>query len=130
MNLGDIGRFATRAADATTATAGALGGAAVNGAVGAVKGTATGVRNGFASGSHSTPTAVLTLAAIGAAGVVEWPLLVAVGGTALVVRQLGHRSDGEQARPRPTTSTSPGRRTNATKTAPRKGAKTARSTRA
>lgn len=129
MNLGDIGRFATRAADATTATAGAFGGAAVNGAVGAVKGTAAGVKSGFANGSHSTPAAMLTLAAIGAAGVVEWPLIVAVGGTALVVRQLGHRSDGEN--PKLAAVPTPGpRRSAPAKKAPRKAAKASRTARA
>ena len=34
----------TRAANATTATAGALGGAAVTGAIGAVEGTAAGMK--------------------------------------------------------------------------------------
>jgi hypothetical protein len=81
-------------ADATTAAAGAVGGAAVNGVVGGVQGTVAGVRNGISSGSHSTPAAALTLAAIGAAGLVEWPVLLTVGGTALLVRQLSHKSDG------------------------------------
>src|ERR1700692_2064946 len=74
-------------ADATAAAAGAVGGAAVNGIIGGVQGTAAGIRTGLSSGSHSTPAAVLTLAAVGAAGLVDWPVLLAVGGTALVVGQ-------------------------------------------
>jgi hypothetical protein len=40
----------------------------------------------------------LALAAIGAAGLVEWPVLLAIGGTALVVRQLNRHYDGETVR--------------------------------
>src|ERR1700687_2583542 len=83
-------------ADATTAGAGAVGGAAVSGVVGGIQGTATGVRNGVRSGSHSTPAAALTLAALGAAGLVEWPVLVNVGGTALLLRQRNHRYDAQK----------------------------------
>ena len=72
-------------ADATAAAAGAIGGAAVNGVVGGVRGTASGVRNGLSSGRGSTGAAALTLAAIGVAGLVDWPLLVTVGGGALLV---------------------------------------------
>lgn len=97
--LHNAGRVVTRTADATTAAAGAVGGAVVNGVVGAVQGTATGVKNGLASGSHSTSAAALTFAAIGAAGLVDWPVLVAVGGTALLVHQLSHRSNGDTPRP-------------------------------
>ena len=85
-------RLITRAADATTATAGALGGAAVTGVIGAVEGTAAGVKNGLSSGSHSTTAAALTLGAIGVAGLVDWPILVAVGGGALLIHELSRRS--------------------------------------
>lgn len=88
-------RLVERTADATTAAAGAVGGAAVNGVVGGLQGAATGIRHGLSSGSHSTPAALLTLGAVGAAGLVDWPVLAAVGGTALLVRQLGHSRDGE-----------------------------------
>ena len=81
------------AANATTSAVGAVGGAAiggvVGGVVGGVRGAASGVRSGMESGSHSTPAAALTLAAVGAAGLVEWPVLVTVGGAALVLRQFG-----------------------------------------
>ena len=95
--IGGATRVIFRTADATTAAAGAIGGAAINGVVGGLQGTASGVRNGLGSGSHSTPAAALTLGVLGAAGLVDWPLLLAIGGTALVVHQISHRSDGHQA---------------------------------
>ncbi|WP_063008592.1 hypothetical protein [Nocardia kruczakiae] len=80
-------------ADATTSAAGAVGGAAVNGVLGGMQGVMSGVRSGLSSGSHSTPAAALTLAAIGATGVVDWPVLLGVGGTALVIRKLMSHPD-------------------------------------
>ncbi|MGV0633735.1 hypothetical protein ABQE69_04630 [Mycolicibacillus trivialis] len=80
------------AAGATTAAAGAVGGAVVSGAAGGVTGTVNGVRRGVRSGSHSTPAAALTLGALGASGLVAWPVVAAVGGGALVVQQLNRRS--------------------------------------
>lgn len=94
-------RAANRAVTMTTEAAGAIGGAAVNGVIGGVKGAASGAQQGVRSGSHSTPAAALTLGALGAAGLVEWPVLVAVGGTALVLKQLNNRSKGAQASPAP-----------------------------
>ncbi|ORV51528.1 hypothetical protein AWC02_00115 [Mycolicibacter engbaekii] len=88
---------ANRAVTMTTEAAGAIGGAAINGAIGGVKGAASGVQQGLRSGSHSTAAAGLTLGALGVAGLVEWPVLVAVGGTALVLRQLTNRSHNGQA---------------------------------
>lgn len=88
-------RFATNTANATTAAAGAVGGAAINGVVGGVKGTASGIRDGLASGSHSTPAALLTVGAVGAAGLVDWPVLLTLGGAALLIRHFGSH-DGEQ----------------------------------
>jgi hypothetical protein len=85
-------RVVTRAADATTAVAGAVGGAAINGVVGGIQGTAAGLRAGLNNGSESSAAAALTLAAVGAAGLVEWPVLLAVGGSALVVHRLSQRS--------------------------------------
>ena len=91
----NVSRTVSRAASATTATAGAVGGAAVNGVVGAVTGAAAGVQKGIDSGSHSTPAAALTLGALGVAGLVEWPILLAVGGGALLLRRLTNsRNDG------------------------------------
>ncbi|MFF3575253.1 hypothetical protein, partial [Nocardia jiangxiensis] len=82
----------TRTADATMAASGAVGGATVNGVIGGIRGAAVGVRDGVSSGSHSTPAALLTLSAIGAAGLVDWPILLGIGGAALVVQRLGQRS--------------------------------------
>lgn len=88
------GRAVGRAATTTTMAAGAVGGAAVDGVVGAVKGAAAGIRHGAGSGSHSTPAAALTLTALGVSGLVQWPILLAVGGTALAWRQLNRKPEG------------------------------------
>ena len=98
----DILRGALHAAgstvDASVAAAGAVGGAVVNGVVGGVQGVVSGVQSGLSTGSRSIPAAALAVAAIGAAGLVEWPLLLPVGGTLLGVHYLKHRSDGERKR--------------------------------
>jgi hypothetical protein len=85
-----VGNTVSRAADAATAAAGAVGGAAVNGIVGGVTGAAEGIKRGASSGSHSTPAAALALGAIGVTGLVEWPVLLAVGGGALLLHRM-HR---------------------------------------
>ena len=138
--VGSARRVITQTADMTTAAAGAVGGAAINGVIGGVQGTASGVRNGLSSGSHSTPAAALTLGAIGAAGLVEWPLLLAIGGTALVVHQLNTRTDGQGSTDPPvrlqSVTTSGARRNSAARKSastaqrsrPRKATKTARRT--
>ncbi|MGE2713379.1 hypothetical protein ACQI4L_04910 [Mycolicibacterium litorale] len=95
--VGGAVRLVTETANATTAAAGAVGGAAVNGVAGAVQGAASGVRHGLSSGSHSMPAALLTMGAVGAVGLVDWPVLAVVGGTALLARQLGRTGDGESA---------------------------------
>src|SRR6202034_73756 len=98
--VSNVSRTVSRPASATPAAAGAVGGAAVNGVVGAVTGAAAGVQKGIDSGSHSTPAAALTLGALGVAGIVEWPLLLAVGGGALLLRRLStSRSNGAPTRP-------------------------------
>lgn len=99
----NVSRTVGRAASATTAAAGAVGGAAVNGVVGAVTGAAAGVQKGIDSGSHSTPAAALTLGALGVTGLVEWPILLAVGGGALLLRRLNN-SHNDGARIAPVTS--------------------------
>ncbi|EID79868.1 MULTISPECIES: hypothetical protein [Rhodococcus] len=81
-------RVAAGAGEAATANLGAIGGAAVGGLVGSIKGAATGATEGARRGSHSTPAAVLTMGAVAATGVVQWPIVAAVGGTALVLDQL------------------------------------------
>lgn len=134
-------RLITGTATATTAAAGAVGGAAVNGVIGGVQGTAKGIRDGAGSGSHSTPAALLTLGAVGATGLVEWPVLLTVGGATLLVRQLNRGGNGQsdaapgtaastsRAARRPTASATPRRRSapakstkKATKSTPRKRA--------
>lgn len=85
-----IGNTVNRAADAATAAAGAVGGAAVSGIVGGVTGAAEGIKRGVSSGSHSTPAAALAMGALGVAGLVEWPVLLAVGGGALLLHRM-HR---------------------------------------
>jgi hypothetical protein len=63
-----------------------------------VTGAAAGVQKGIDSGSHSTPAAALTLGALGVAGLVEWPILLVVGGGALLLRRMSNsRSDGPVA---------------------------------
>jgi hypothetical protein len=61
-----------------------------------------GVQSGLRSGSRSTPAAALTLAAAGAAGfvtgLVDWPVLLPIGGTVLAVHYLTHRLAGERER--------------------------------
>ncbi|OBF92953.1 hypothetical protein A5791_13620 [Mycobacterium sp. 852002-51163_SCH5372311] len=92
----NVGRTVNRAASATTAAAGAVGGAAINGVVGGVKGAAEGIQRGIGSGSKSTPAAALAIAALGVTGIVEWPILLAVGGGALVLRKLGEKPQEPQ----------------------------------
>jgi hypothetical protein len=115
-------RAVTGAVNTTTAAAGAVGGAAISGIVGGIQGTAAGIRNGLSSGSRSTPAAALTLAAVGAAGLVDWPVLLTVGGTALAVRQLTQRSHTPAApsRPEPPTLRRVNTKSSAAKTSPAK----------
>jgi hypothetical protein len=91
-------RVVSRTVDASVAAAGAVGGAVVNGVVGGVQGVVGGVQSGLSSGSRSIPAAALTVAAVGAAGLVEWPVLLPVGATVLGVHYLTHRSGGEHKR--------------------------------
>jgi hypothetical protein len=74
-----------------------VGGAAVNGVIGGVTGVAEGVQRGVKRGSHSTPAAALTLGALGLSGLVGWPVVLAVGGGALLLRRLGQHPDGAAA---------------------------------
>ena len=63
---------------------GAVGGAAVNGVIGGVQGVLGrvhdvlgGVHSGLRSGSRSIPAAAVAVAAVGAAGLVEWAGVIA-----------------------------------------------------
>lgn len=127
----DVIRSATavviRTADVTLAVAGAVGGAAVTGAIGGMRGAVNGIKNGMDSGSHSTPAAVLTLAAVGSAGLVEWPVLLGVGGTALVLRRLNDRQPASSA-PRLAAVPDDGTARSAGSTRPRKVARPAKKT--
>jgi hypothetical protein len=134
----NVSRTVSRAATATTAAAGAVGGAAVNGVVGAVTGAAAGVQKGIDKGSHSTPAAALTLGAIGVAGLVEWPLLLAVGGGALLLRRLNSSPNDRphiasvtsvKAAPAKSTSSARPRKTPAKRPAARKSSGTQSRTR-
>lgn len=102
-----VGRTVNRAATATTATAGAIGGAAVNGVVGGIKGAAEGIQQGISKGSKSTPAAAVALGALGVAGLVEWPVLLAVGGGALVLQRMTRRQNGSAPAPRAKLTTVP-----------------------
>jgi hypothetical protein len=123
----NVGKTVNRAASATTAAAGALGGAAVNGVVGGVTGAVEGARRGINSGSPSAPAAALALGALGVAGLVEWPVLLVVGGGALLVQKLNRKPAATA--PAPKTALKPGPADPApTKAPPRKAArKTTRS---
>jgi len=92
MIVDEATRVVRGVADATTTVAGAVGGGVIGGVTGGIRGTAEGVRDGIRAGSSSTPTAVLTMAAVGAAGLVEWPVILAVGGTALVLHEWDRKS--------------------------------------
>lgn len=78
----------TGAGEAAAATVGAVGGAAVGSVGGSIRGAVEGAVHGAQYGRRSTPAALATMGALGAAGVVEWPIVLAAGGTALVLRQL------------------------------------------
>lgn len=81
-------RTVARTVSATNAAAGAVSGAVVGGVLGSVKGAVIGIGKGGRDGARSAPAAMLTLAAVGAVGLVEWPVVLAVGGTGLAFRQL------------------------------------------
>jgi len=91
MGLLSITRRAGRdAAVAVTGAAAAVTGAAYGAAAGAVDGAARGASQALGGGPRSTPAVALVVAAVGAAGLVDWPVLVFASGTALVLRQLRH----------------------------------------
>jgi len=98
-------RAAANAVTATTEAAGAVTGAAVGGVLGSVKGVAEGVASGSRAGAHSTPAAAVGLTAVGALGILEWPVVLAVGGTGLVLRQLAPRSQTTSAQTTPARAT-------------------------
>lgn len=129
--IGGVRRVVVRTADAVTATAGAVSGAVVNGAFGAIEGAATGVANGVKRGGNSSVAAAATIVTIGAVGLVEWPIVAGIGGTALVIHQLGRRGNQQRAneqrvneqrgRGPETSAAAPPQRSKPAKRAPRTG---------
>jgi hypothetical protein len=115
-------RVAEDVATASTATAGAVAGAAAGAAagavVGAVRGAVRGAGSGLTTGARSEAAAAVGLAAVGAAGVVEWPIVLTVGGGALILRQLRRTQVPLRRRPaavpadesRPVSTAGPSRR--------------------
>jgi hypothetical protein len=124
-------RGLVKVADTATAAAGAVSGAAINGVVGGARGAVSGVRHGLSSGSQSSAAAALTIGAIGAAGLVEWPVLVAVGGAALIVHRLGQGTTAPTRNSAPPVQKAPAQKAPAQKAPaqkaqPRKATKTVR----
>ncbi len=91
MGLLSITRRTGRdAVTAVTGAAAAVTGGAYGAAGGAVTGAARGVSQALGTGPRSTPAAALAIAAVGAAGLVDWPVLLVGSAGALVLRQLRH----------------------------------------
>ena len=101
--IGDLATSAVGAvAGAATSTAGAVSGGAVGGGLGALSGVARGLTRGAAAGAtrgrHSTAATVITLTAVGAAGLVDWPILLATGGAAIILdKAINRQSSGPAA---------------------------------
>ena len=129
-------RLVGRSAETVMTTAGAVGGAVSNGVVEGLRGAVQGAKSGLAEGPQSTPAAVLAFAAVGAAGLVEWPVVLGVGATALVLRRLTAPADEEIAeKPRgrlaasdDTTSRAPARASRTAKSTAKNAAAAARKT--
>ncbi len=95
---------------ATTSAAGTTGGAALGAGLGAVRGAADGLRDGAERGSRSAPAAALTVTALTVTGILDWPLVLAAGGTAFLVNQLTqHPAAPPATRPRARPAAIPGR---------------------
>lgn len=88
-------------ASATTSTIGALTAAAAGTAIGAIEGAVKGFGRGLGTGATSTPIAVLGLVGIGAAGIIDWPILLAGGAAALLLRQFRHTTPTPEIIPVP-----------------------------
>ena len=90
MGLLSITRRAGKdAAGAVTGAAAVVTGAAYGAVTGAFSGATRGASQALGTGPRSTPAAALAVATVGAAGLVDWPVLVLASGTVLVLRQLG-----------------------------------------
>jgi len=75
-------------AAAATTTVGALAGGAVGGVIGAVGGALKGIGKGLGTGAPSTPAALLGVVAVGATGLLDWPVLIAGSAALLILRRL------------------------------------------
>ncbi len=116
---------------ATTSAAGTTGGAALGAGLGAargaglgaargaglgaVRGAADGLRDGAERGSRSAPAAALTVTALTVTGILDWPLVLAAGGTAFLVNRLTQHPAAPPphppaTRPRARAARKPGRR--------------------
>ena len=96
LALSTVGALAAAAKN----TAGAVSGAAVGGSLGAVRGTTQGAAHGAVRARHSTAAAALTVAAVGAAGLIEWPVLLLAAGTAVTLDKVINRSPTATPDPR------------------------------
>jgi len=92
-------RVSKDAAGAVTGAAAAVSGAAYGAGTGAVSGATRGASEALGSGPRVAPAAALAVAAVGAAGLVDWPVLVLASGGALVLRQLRHQPPNRTAAP-------------------------------
>jgi len=96
--LGPV-RAATRTAGAVGTATAAVGSATLHGVVGGVAGTVTGVREGWADSRTRSAPAALTVVAIGTLGLVEWPLMLAIGATVLAAQRLARLPARLRAQP-------------------------------
>ena len=80
-------KSANSLADETVSTVSQIGTAVADGVVLTAKDIRAGIQEG-----HIRPRTVIAAAAIGLVAVVEWPVLVAAGGVAVIVGKLRSRS--------------------------------------
>ena len=80
-------KSANSLADETVSTVSQIGTAVADGVVVTAKDIRAGIQEG-----HIRPRTVIAAAAIGLVAVVEWPVLVAAGGVAVIVGKLRRRS--------------------------------------
>ena len=80
-------KSANSLADETVSTVSQIGTAVADGVVVTAKDIRAGIQEG-----HIRPRTVIAAAAIGLVAVVEWPVLIAAGGVAVIVGKLRSRS--------------------------------------
>ena len=106
--VGGVIRTSGNAATVATGAAGAFAGVAVGAALGGAVGIVRGGVRGAGAGAGSAPAAALTMAVVGATGIVDWPVVLVVGGAALALRRLRGSAAGPEPRSRrPTPATKP-----------------------